>query len=266
MRGQFKLVVLLGSLLAVSLTAIDFLVPEKNVFSCFFSYLSYPMIFLNHKVSVWYKSNHWWQCDRALRVHNVELQNLVLALQAENVALAAKDKYWHDNKEIIEFSKRYDFANAILAQAFFKHLGPQEHYMLLDKGLVDGVQQGMVAVYNNCLLGRVVTVYPKYCQLVLLTDRTCRIAVYDEKTGAVGICCGKNDVKQLTLSYVSHLQKIEHSDLLISSGEGETFPQGFGVGKVANFEIAGMYYAAETNLLFDLENISSCYLISANKA
>jgi len=174
--------------------------------------------------------------------------------------------YIAHHQELIEFHKRYSFENSIFAQAFFKKINPQEHYMLFNKGLIDGVQPNMVAIYKNHILGKVVAVYPKYCQVDLVTSKSCKIAVYSLQTGAVGICCGHNDPKTITLSYVSHLQKLAPGDMLISSGEGIVFPSGFNVGKVANFCENGMYYSACAVLPFDLELVGSCYLIAANQS
>jgi len=142
-----------------------------------------------------------------LQTQNHELQALVTHLLSQNVALIAQSRYWQEHQELIEFSKRYNFERAILAQVFFKNLSIQEHYMLLDKGLLDGVQLNMVAVYKNNILGKVVATYPHYCQIDLITSNNCKIAVCDAQTGAVGICCGCNDANQIAVNYVSHLQK-----------------------------------------------------------
>lgn len=269
MRGRFSLVVFLSGLVLITLAAFNSLVVEQHSLGCFVSNFSYPVVYLNHKIinlieSYTQSINQYFSQSDA-QIKNDQLREYVLDLQAQNIALQAQAVYWHENQELIEFHKRYDFAKQILAQVFLKNLGTQEHYMLLDKGLVDGVQVDMVAIYKNCLLGKIVSVYPKYSRLVLLTDKTCRVAVYDEQTGAVGICCGQNNTQQISLSYVSHLQKIMPEDLLISSGEGEVFPQGFGVGKISDVYAAGMYYDAHASLLFDPAKIASCYLVAANK-
>ena len=116
------------------------------------------------------------------------------------------------------------------------------------------------------LIGKVASVYPHYCRLVLITDRACRVAVYSAKTGAVGISRGQNEPNLIVLDYVSHLQNLEINDLLISSGEGEMFPQGFGVGKLANFRQEGIYYRANLEILLDLTRLKYCYLINPNRA
>lgn len=266
MRGRFKLLILTASISLGSLLTLAILNPEENkceqVFSCFV----YPFILVNHQIKTFLERQGLRLSESYLLKRNQKLTKMAVNLQAQNIALMAQNKYYLEHQELIDFSKRYEPGVKILAQIFFKNLSNQEHYAFLDKGEMHNIQIGMVAVYKNFLIGKVTCVYPKYCKIALLTDRNCKIAVYDEKTGAVGICCGKNDCKQIMLSYVSHLQKINIEDMLISSGNGEIFPQGFGVGKISDLNLAGMYYEAHANLLIDLENLDSCYLIAANKS
>lgn len=266
MRGRFKLLVLSATVLLSSLMMFVFLNPEDHSSDQLFSCLAYPVILANYKIKTFLEAQNWRLSEADLLRRNDDLQNTITEIQAQNIALMAQNKYCLEHQELIEFGKRYEFSNKLLAQIFFKNFSDQEHYALLDKGELQGVQVGMVAVYKNCLVGKVLCVYPRYCKIALLTDRNCKIAVYDEATGAVGICAGKNDSKVVVLSYVSHLQKINLEDLLISSGDGEIFPQGFGVGKISDFHPDGMYYAAQASLLIDLENLNSCYLIAANKS
>lgn len=266
MRGYFKLIFLLGSFLIVSLTAFNSTWQGQMSFSSFFSCLAYPVIFINHKIKTFCQQQNWCLSDHELQQKNLELQNLVTNLLSQNVALIAQSAYWQEHQELIEFSKRYNFEQKILAQVFFRKLNLQEHYMLLNKGLLDGIRLNMVAIYKNNILGKVVAAYPHYCQVELITSSTCKIAVYDAKTGAVGICCGCNNSKEIAVNYVSHLQKIAAGDLLISSGDGQTFPAGFGVGQITTACENGMYHQAKANLMFDLQTIKSCYLIDSNQS
>ncbi len=266
MRRRFKLLILLISFLISLLGVLTFLKPEQDNFNYIFSYLAYPVILINHQIINFCEQHALILSSEQLIMQNNELQSIIEHMQAQNLALQAQSHYWQEHQELIEFNKRYDFSNQVLAQVFLKQFSDQEHFFLLDKGALDNIAVDMVAIYKNCLVGKVVQVYPKYCKLILLTDRTCKIAVYDQDTQALGICCGCNNIKHILLSYVSHLQKINQDDLLISSGDGEVFPQGFGVGKIIDLQVAGMYYDAHASLLFDLQNMHSCYLVAANKA
>lgn len=265
-QGQFKFAILFISFIALLLVAFNREKLEQSIFGNFFSYLSYPAIFLNHKIKILCEHQGWCLSDRELQLQNQELRALLANLLSQNVALIAQSRYWQEHQELIEFSKRYDFGQAILSQVFFRNLSSQEQYMLLNQGLLDGVQLNMVAVYKNQILGKVVAIYPHYCRIDLITSNNCKVAVYDAQTGAVGICCGCNDSKQVTVNYISHLQKIACEDLLISSGDGATFPQGFSVGKINHIGETNMYHQATAALMFDLATINSCYLIAANQS
>jgi len=58
-------------------------------------------------------------------------------------------------------------------------------FILVDGGSRQGVKKDMVALHNNCLIGRVDDVYPWYCKICLITDPACKVAAYCAKTGAV---------------------------------------------------------------------------------
>ncbi len=239
---------------------------EQGRFNKLLAFLSYPAVMINHEIQNIFSKYDWLVKSHDLNQKNQQLKDMLYDAQAQNIALQASAVFWQNQQELIDFSARYNFDNKILAQVFLSNLSPQQHYFLLDKGALDGVQVGMVAIYKNCLLGKVDQVHANYCQLTLLTDRTCKIAVYNEKTKSQGICCGNNNTQELLLSYVSHLEQLQIDDLLISNGIGEIFPEGFAVGRVSSYQIAGMYYIAHASLMFNLADIKSCYLVAANKA
>ena len=230
-----------------------------------FSRFSYPIINLNFKLNQYVEACWKWFNRDFERYACNELLEKIEALQAENIALLASARYWQENHEAIHFAQRYNLQKAVLAQIFFKDLRPQSLFFLLNKGKNHGIEEGMVAAWKNLLVGKVVTVYPNYSQVALLPNRICKVAVYSEKHGAGGICCGKGDLNQLDLKYVSHLQRLCPGERLISSGEGETFPQGFGVGTVTNVELEGMYYNCTVTPLVDFELLKYCYLIASNE-
>jgi rod shape-determining protein MreC len=133
--------------------------------------------------------------------------------------------------------------------------------VFIDRGASKGVQPNMVALYKNCLIGRVSEVYPSYSKVLLITDKTCKIAALCGTTKSSGIHEGLNKKDYCTLNYVSHLCTLEEGELVISSGEGLVFPQGFGLGKIKSFTRKGLFYDVVIEPLVDLKNIEYVYII-----
>ena len=197
-----------------------------------------------------------------------ELETLVATLSQEkekliatNIELNASLAFTHETKELIEFKKRYTFADAALSRILVKHISPQEHFMLVSGGSRGGIKTDMVAVYKNNLIGKVVQVFPFYSKVQLLSDRVCKVAAYCAGTKANGIHEGENVTASTLLNYVSHLVDIKRDDLVISSGEGLVFPQGFALGKIKEFRKGGLYYHVDIEPLVDINELKYCYLM-----
>ncbi len=182
------------------------------------------------------------------------------ALQ-ENIELNALLDYHTDIEELVDFKKRYSGQQGIIAQVLTKQFSEQAHYFLIDAGERKGIKCDMVAIYNNCLVGRVVEVYPWYSKVVLITDKSCKVAVSCAKTKSSGIYSGINDLASASVTQVSHLDQVQHDDLLLSSGEGLIFPRGFALGKIRSHHTQGLFHSIVTEPLLDMRSLHYCQII-----
>jgi len=202
------------------------------------------------------------QQDRfALRESLNNLITINQDLQAENIQLKATDSYYKQIAEIIDFKKRYQSSEVITSQVMLKQMNPQGHFFLIDKGAWHKVKKNMVAVYKNCLIGRVTDVYPLYSKLILITDRSCKVAAHCTKTGASGIHVGCNSNESQALKRVSHLLSVVQGDLVLSSGKGAVFPQGFALGKIKTIKPGGLYHHLSVEPMVQLSTIDYCVLL-----
>ncbi len=182
-------------------------------------------------------------------------------LRSENIALQATLHYYNHAQEVINFKSKYTVQYARFAQIIMKHFSAYEHSYLIDCGSAHGVTVDMIAVYKNCLVGRVTHVYPYYSKVKLITDPECKVAAYCLSSQAHGIHEGVNKKKQSMLQYVSHLHTLKNDDLVISSGEGLVFPQGFGIGTIKSFELQGLHYNVVIKPLLKFADLQYCYVI-----
>ncbi|MFA6066092.1 MAG: rod shape-determining protein MreC [Candidatus Babeliaceae bacterium] len=183
------------------------------------------------------------------------------ALLAENIALVSTALYLEDYKELYEYEQRYSQENVVQAHVIVQNFSQNMHYLLLDKGHHAGVKVDMVAVHNNCLLGRVVEVYPYYCKIILITDPSCKIAAVCAKTHAQGIHEGLHEFNATAFTFVSHLNNLEVGDMIISKGDGLIFPHGFGLGRIKSYKLNEFSYVVEIEPLIDVRSISVCSLV-----
>ncbi|HJM69140.1 MAG TPA: rod shape-determining protein MreC [Candidatus Babeliales bacterium] len=205
----------------------------------------------------------WRESKRELGGLIQEKEKLLLScqnLQSENIELQAALTLSKDIKELRKFRDRCYPKTGNIVQVVVKSFAPHEHSFLIDSGESDGVREDMVAVYKNCLVGRVTQVFPTYSKVLLLTDKSCTVAGYCFKTRATGIYGGEHE-DAARFKYVNHLQKVRQGDRIISSGQGVIYPAGLGLGTVKDVQPNGVSYDITVKPLIDLSQIDYCILL-----
>jgi rod shape-determining protein MreC len=197
---------------------------------------------------------------KQLCTENHHLLSTVEDLRANVVTLSAQLMHSQETQELLEFKSRYETEHMVLAHIIQRHISRDSHYILIDAGADKGIDKDMVAVYKNCLVGRVVQVYQHYSKIMLLTDKNCKVSAVCCATNVHGIHEGCNRTKT-KLAHVSHLLQLQDQDLILSSGEGLVFPKGFGLGYIQKFELNGIEYAVTVAPLFDIHCIDYCFVI-----
>lgn len=235
---------------------------SSNVVDRGASLLLYPVVKLQHViVSPLQKFFKKRKKNSLLQDKIAFLQEQNENLLAENIELQALHEYFEKTKELIKFREKYAVQDTSLAHIIMKQFSEYEQSFLVDCGSMHGISVDMVAVYKNCLVGRVTHVYPYYSKVILITDPGCKVAAYCRNSKARGIHEGCNKKKETLLQFVSHLHQLKENDLVISSGEGLIFPQGFCLGRIHSFEPEGLYYKIFIKPMLKFKDIEFCYLI-----
>lgn len=184
----------------------------------------------------------------------------------EVIALNAQLNFARMISEVTEFRSCYDDSNAVLAQVLLKDFSEQEQFFLIEGGLDKQIKKNMVAVYKNNIVGRVVEVFPRYSKVLLITDRSCKVAAYCSQSHATGIYEGINKKNAGSVAHISHLHSVQEGELIISSGDGMIFPQGFALGKVTSATCNNLVYTIATEPLYDISAVRYCYILQKGTA
>lgn len=190
-----------------------------------------------------------------------DMQKKYQDLIDENIKLKTTLNRYEAIQDLVDFQKRYKAENGIISKVLIKNFIEKEHSMLLNKGGREGIRKDMVAVHKTQLVGRVSEVFPYHCKVVLITDSSCKVAAHTARSKARGIAIGTNDINLCSLSYVSHLQKIDDNDNVLSSGEGLVFPEGFCLGRIAHHSVEGLYYKVDIKPIIDFTKLEFCVLL-----
>jgi rod shape-determining protein MreC len=149
------------------------------------------------------------------------LQRLA-ALEMENARL----------RELLDSQARVG-SRALIAEILAVDLDPYRQRFDLNRGLVDGVYVGQALIDAQGVVGQIVRVGPLTAEAVLITDADHAVPVSINRNGLRTIAVGTGDSGRLRLPYLTNNQDVEVGDLLVSSGLGGVFPQGYPVGRIA---------------------------------
>lgn len=225
--------------------------------------ITYPIVSLSSAINNRLKSAcERKECYAQLEQKYAQIKQAYLQTMAENMQLKAIIHYDNISKELRDFQQRYNLSRMILAKILVKNITDDEHYFLINKGTNDGLKKDMTAIYKFQLIGKITEVFSNYSKVLLITDQMCKVAAYTNQTSSQGIVRGQNNINRCTMNYVSHLFKIIDQDLIISSGKGLVFPEGFCLGKIVAHELKekSLYHDIEVEPLVNIQALEYCLI------
>ena len=104
--------------------------------------------------------------------------------------------------------------------------------LLIDRGAINGVFKGQAVLDEHGLIGQTTHVGPWSAEVILITDPEHAVPVRIERTGLRTIAVGAADTTSLALPYLPANADIQRGDLLVTSGLGGVFPEGYPVARV----------------------------------
>ncbi|MFI3136396.1 MAG: rod shape-determining protein MreC [Methylococcaceae bacterium] len=150
----------------------------------------------------------------------------IAALEKENIRL----------RSLLESS--YNIGEQVLvAEILSVNLMPFDHVVSVNKGSRFGVHIKQPVLDTQGLIGQVVRTLPLSSEIMLITDPNHAIPVQINRNGLRTIAVGSGQLNRLVLPYLPNNADIKKGDLLITSGMGGTFPQGYPVAIVDDFEV-----------------------------
>jgi rod shape-determining protein MreC len=120
----------------------------------------------------------------------------------------------------------------LVAEVVNVALNSLQQRILIDRGARNGVFKGQAVMDSQGLIGQTMHVGPWSAEVILLTDPENEVPVQVERTGVRTITVGTGDSESLALPYLPANADIRPGDLLVTSGLGGVFPQGYPVARV----------------------------------
>lgn len=123
----------------------------------------------------------------------------------------------------------------LVAELLAVNLAPYEHVVVVNKGSRFGVSVGQAVLDEDGIVGQVARSLPLSSEIILITDPNHAIPVQVNRNGLHTIAIGGGQLNKLNLPFLPNNADIVPGDLLITSGLGGVFPQGYPVAVVSSF-------------------------------
>ncbi len=121
---------------------------------------------------------------------------------------------------------------AMAAQILAVDTTTARQILVLNKGKRDGVFIGQAVLDAKGVMGQVIDVGSMTSTVLLISDSKSAVPVQNTRTGERAILVGTNSISQLSLINLPRSSSIKEGDLLVTSGLGRLYPEGYPVGRV----------------------------------
>ncbi|OTE95205.1 rod shape-determining protein MreC [Crenothrix sp. D3] len=170
----------------------------------------------------------------ALVRENANLRNEQLVRQTQLLKLDSLEKENVRLRALLENSFKLG-EQVLIAELLSINTSPYDHILVVNKGTNFGVHPQQPVLDANGVVGQVFRALPLTSEIMLITDLNHAIPVQINRNGLLTIAVGSGQLNQLNLPFLPSNADIRPGDLLITSGLGGTFPQGYPVGVVDEF-------------------------------
>ena len=109
--------------------------------------------------------------------------------------------------------------------------------LILNKGKQDHVYVGQPVLDAKGVTGQVIDVGMNTSTVLLISDSKSAVPVSNNRTGERAILIGTNSMTELSLINLPKSSSIAKGDLLVTSGLGRRYPEGYPVGQVEAIQI-----------------------------
>jgi rod shape-determining protein MreC len=171
----------------------------------------------------------------ALVKENLDLKAEQLLLRARVQRLLAIESENNQLKELIHSSTHVQ-GKVLIAQLLALAADPFLNQMVLNKGSQDHIFIGQPVLDAAGVMGKVIQVNPFTSRVLLINDSHSGVPVQVARNGIRGIVVGDTYSSQLRLVHVPHTADVRNGDMLITSGLGKDFPEGYPVGQVISVD------------------------------
>ncbi len=166
---------------------------------------------------------------------NIQLRYQQTLLEAKLQKLLVIRNENSQLKELLSASVKSS-ERAMAAEILAVDTTSSRQLLILNKGKHDSVYVGQPVLDAKGITGQVIDVGMNTSTVLLISDSKSAVPVRNNRTGERAILVGKNSMSELLLINLPKSSSITIGDLLVTSGLGRRYPEGYPVGKVEKIQ------------------------------
>ena len=142
-----------------------------------------------------------------------------------------------------------------------------KHQILINRGSRDGVKLGSSIVNAEGIVGHVIRDQIFASEVLLISDLEHAIPVEIVRTGLRSIAIGTGEFNKLRINTLPTNSNLQKDDIIITSGLGGRYPEGFPVGTITEIsrEVGNPFLEIEILPFANLKTINEVWVIQTNE-
>ena len=165
---------------------------------------------------------------------NQQLQQQLFLLRSDLLRMAELSQENRRLRELLGSPVTQD-SRKLVARILSVDSDPFVYQIVIDKGVEHHVYEGQPVVNDQGVIGQVVSVGKTSSRVLLITDISHALPVRVLRNDLRAIASGTGNINELTLKNLPRNVDIKDGDILVTSGMGGHFPEGYPVAKVTRF-------------------------------
>lgn len=265
-----KRLFLLAVLVAVTLAAMRFTVPERTRLSTMQS--KFRDLIAPVQTGLTWVGNQG-RYIISLPVSMVNAAARIQALEQEVERLESEkiqyNEYLIENQRLSALldykkvmAKEYNF---VIASVIGRDPGNWFGTLTLNRGSREGITENMSVLTPDGLVGRVIAVSDSTCEVLLITDPRSGVGSLVQDTRTPGIVEGTAGTSGIVrMIHIPNNAPVEAGQAVVTSGQGSLFPKGIPVGRINSIqnEPSGLFLSAEITPFANLKNLEEVMIVT----
>tara|TARA_B110000003_G_scaffold29263_1_gene27575 strand:+ start:118 stop:930 length:813 start_codon:yes stop_codon:yes gene_type:complete len=193
-----------------------------------------------------------------------ETNDFLVTENAKLYSLLNRDEQMDDS--LLISNKNYKY---IPAKVINNSVNKRNNFITLNKGLVNGIENGMGVITQNGVVGVVHSVSENYALILSVLHKKAATGIFLKKNRHTGILKWQGfDYKSTVIKDLPVHIPLSIGDTIITNSYSNIYPEGINIGNISSFEknADDGFYTVNVSLSEDFNNLKYVYVVKSNQA